>query len=88
LDRFSVCPLLLFSLFVITVILGSGGKAGAPTILTDQSFKIALAAILLKDKGKIQVAVEFDTDSMTGFRIQQPVCYHLFVEPSFVNFDY
>ena len=48
-------------------------------ILTDQSFDIVLAVILLKDKGKIQVAVEFDTDSITGFRIQQPVHYLFFL---------
>ena len=55
----------------------------------DQSFDIALAVILLKDKGKIQVVVEFDTDSMTGFRIQQPLRYLFFSwNWVFVNFCY
>jgi hypothetical protein len=54
-------------------IYSSGGKAGAPTILTDEAFNIALVVILKKDKQKIQLSIEFDTDSMSGFRIEQPV---------------
>ncbi|KAF8804697.1 hypothetical protein BYT27DRAFT_7107079 [Phlegmacium glaucopus] len=51
----------------------AGGKAGAPTFLNDDTFNIAISAILKKDRQKIQLTVEFDTDTMSGFRIQQPV---------------
>lgn len=65
--------------FVLTIIhiltkFCSGGKGNAPTFLTDESFRLALAAILKKDKKKIQVSVEFDTDMMSGYRIQHQVC--------------
>ena len=55
----------------------SGGKGNAPTFLTDESFSLALAAVLKKDKKKIQVTVEFDTDMMSGYRIQHQVCSRL-----------
>ena len=45
----------------------SGRKGNAPTFLTDDNFNIALAAILKKDKKKIQITVEFDTDTMSGY---------------------
>ncbi|EDR02066.1 uncharacterized protein LACBIDRAFT_332670 [Laccaria bicolor S238N-H82] len=48
----------------------TGGKGNAPTFLTDESFSLALAAVLKKDKKKIQVTVEFDTDMMSSYRIQ------------------
>ncbi|EDR00505.1 uncharacterized protein LACBIDRAFT_334128 [Laccaria bicolor S238N-H82] len=47
-----------------------GGKGNAPTFLTDKSFSLALAAIYKKDKKKIQITLEFDTDMMSGYRIQ------------------
>jgi len=49
--------------------------------LTDDNFNIALAAILKKDKKKIQITVEFDTDTMSGYQIQQPVSIFVY----FVN---
>ena len=51
----------------------TGGKVGAPTFLTDNTFNIAISAILKKDRQKIQLTVEFDKDCMAGFCIQQPV---------------
>lgn len=50
-----------------------GGKGNAPTFLTDKSFNLALAAILKKDKKKIHITLEFDTDVMSGYRIQHLV---------------
>jgi hypothetical protein len=52
----------------------SGGKGGVPSIQNDHQFGIALDALLKKDKFKVQVSVEFDTDDMEGFRIKEVVC--------------
>ena len=54
---------------------GSSGKAGAPTFMTDNTFNIALEAILKKKKSKVQISVEFDSDNMAGFCIAQHVRY-------------
>lgn len=61
----------------VLLILSSGGKSGAPSIQTDVQFAIALQALLKRDKTKTQVAVEFDIESMEGFRIKQMVCIFL-----------
>ncbi|GLB45420.1 hypothetical protein LshimejAT787_2500090 [Lyophyllum shimeji] len=52
-----------------------GGKGGAHTIQTDAQFATAITDILAKDKTKktlAAVSVEFDIDTMAGFRIKQP----------------
>ncbi|KAH7903026.1 hypothetical protein BJ138DRAFT_1198541, partial [Hygrophoropsis aurantiaca] len=48
----------------------SGGKAGASTIENDHDFDVALAAILKRKKDMCHVSVEFDLDTMDGFRIR------------------
>ncbi|KAJ7831762.1 hypothetical protein B0H14DRAFT_2365025 [Mycena olivaceomarginata] len=54
-----------------------GGKAGAPTIMDDHQFSVAIAALMAKQKSKVQVSVEFDIDTMTGFRISTPTALPL-----------
>lgn len=51
----------------------SGGKARAPTIMTDHDFAIIRGAILQKSRRTCQVSVSFDTDDMEGFRIKRQV---------------
>jgi hypothetical protein len=75
-DRFYVRNFVL-TIMHILIKFCSGGKGNAPTFLTDESFGLALTAILKKDKKKIQVTVEFDTDMMLGYRIQHQVCFLL-----------
>ncbi|KII87546.1 hypothetical protein PLICRDRAFT_163749 [Plicaturopsis crispa FD-325 SS-3] len=53
----------------------SGGKAGASTIDNDHDFAVALAAISKKNKQTCQVGVEFDVDTMEGFRIRKRVSF-------------
>ncbi|KAG6846921.1 hypothetical protein H0H93_011079 [Arthromyces matolae] len=48
-------------------------KTGAATIQTDHDFDVVAKALLSKDRrGRCQVNVEFDIDTMDGFRIKQP----------------
>lgn len=51
----------------------SGGKARAPTIMTDHDFNIVIGAIRQKNRRTCQVSVSFDTDNMEGFRIKRQV---------------
>jgi hypothetical protein len=51
----------------------SGGKAGAPTIETDHQFEVITEALFKKNKKTCQIGVEFDTDTMEGFRIRRQV---------------
>jgi hypothetical protein len=53
----------------------SGGKAGAPTIETDHQFQVITEALFKKNKKTCQVGVEFDMDTMEGFRIRRQVSY-------------
>ena len=64
----------IFTIIHILIKFCSGGKGNVPTFLTDESFSLTLMAILKKDKKKIQVTVKFDTDMMSGYRIQHLVC--------------
>ncbi|KAJ7831897.1 hypothetical protein B0H13DRAFT_2240520 [Mycena leptocephala] len=50
----------------------NGGKAGAPTIMNDHQYSVAMEALMTKSKSKVQVSVEFDIDAMVGFRISNP----------------
>lgn len=50
-----------------------GGKGGAPSILNDHQFGVALAALLAKDPSRVQVSVEIDLADMEGFRIKSVV---------------
>lgn len=45
-----------------------GGKGGATSIDNDHQFNVAIQTLLIKDKTKCQVAVEFDVDTMDGYR--------------------
>lgn len=51
----------------------SGSKTGATTIDNDHQFGLASAALLLQDKAKCQVRVEFDVDTIDGYRIRARV---------------
>lgn len=55
-------------------LLSSGGKGGAATIENDHDFSVALSALLKKKKDSCGVGVEFDADSMDGYRIKKCVC--------------
>ncbi|KAG6848074.1 hypothetical protein H0H93_003638 [Arthromyces matolae] len=47
-------------------------KTAAATIQNDQDFEVILKALHQKDRKRCQVNVEFDVDTMQGFRIVQP----------------
>ncbi|KAI0048884.1 hypothetical protein FA95DRAFT_1557461 [Auriscalpium vulgare] len=47
----------------------NGGKTGAPTIETDAEFAVAAGALL--QKKNCAVTVEFDTDTMVGYRARK-----------------
>jgi hypothetical protein len=64
----------------------SGGKAGAPSIQTDHQFGIAHDALLKKSKASTIINVEFDVDTMEGFRIKHVVRTSLSYEGSYSNF--
>ncbi|KJA18856.1 hypothetical protein HYPSUDRAFT_144459 [Hypholoma sublateritium FD-334 SS-4] len=49
----------------------SGGKTGAPSILTDHQFRIAIDALRKKSKIPPMINVEFDLDTMEGYRIKE-----------------
>ena len=78
---------LIFTIMHILIKFCSGGKAHALTFLTDESFNLALVVILKKDKKKIQITVEFDTDTMSGYRIQHLVCLFLLHQCSYIHVD-
>ncbi|KAM5543706.1 hypothetical protein V8D89_002323 [Ganoderma adspersum] len=48
-----------------------GGKNAVSTIENDHDFEVAKAAILKKKKDKCTVFIEFDLDTMEGFRIKK-----------------
>ncbi|KAJ8585723.1 hypothetical protein M405DRAFT_910709 [Rhizopogon salebrosus TDB-379] len=54
----------------------SGGKTGALTIENNHDFDIARAALLKKKKDTCVVNVEFDVDTMDGFRIRKRALPH------------
>lgn len=51
----------------------SGSKTGASTIENDHDFSVALLALMKKKKDTCGVGVEFDLDTMDGFRIRKRV---------------
>jgi hypothetical protein len=57
----------------------SGGKSGAATIDNDHDFSVALSALLKKKKDTCGVGVEFDADSMDGYRIKKRVSLSLII---------
>ena len=57
----------VFTIIHVLIKFCSGGKGNVLTFLTDESFNLALMAILKKDKKKIQLTVEFNTDMMSGY---------------------
>lgn len=73
LDGFNVCTLILTRYMAHTP--PSGGKGGATTIDNDHQFSVAIKALLVKDQTKCSVAVEFDVDSMDGYRIRTRVSF-------------
>ncbi|KAG2131759.1 hypothetical protein DEU56DRAFT_914323 [Suillus clintonianus] len=54
----------------------SGGKTGALTIENDHDFDVARTALLKKKKDSCVVNVEFDVDTMDGFRIRKRALPH------------
>ena len=77
----------IFTIIHILIKFCSGGKGNVPTFLMDESFSLALMAILKKDKKKIEVTVEFDTDMMSGYQIQHLVCSFSLHQCSYIHVD-
>ncbi|KDR67216.1 hypothetical protein GALMADRAFT_80029 [Galerina marginata CBS 339.88] len=50
-----------------------GGKTGAMTINSDCDYSVMINALLKKNKNSCQVGIEFDIDTMDGFRIKKRV---------------
>jgi hypothetical protein len=48
----------------------SGGKTGAAIIDTDRQFAVALETLKRKKKDGCQINIEFDIDSIDGYRIR------------------
>lgn len=61
-------PLTFYSNFT------SGRQGGAPTIHNDKDFTVVLEALFAK-RGKVQVYVDLNLDTMEGFRIRSMVSY-------------
>jgi hypothetical protein len=52
----------------------SGGKSGAASIEKNHDWEVLVSALLKKNVSTCRVNVEFDIDSMEGFRVRKRVC--------------
>lgn len=64
----------------------AAARGGATSIENDHDFSVALATLMKKKKDTCGVGVEFDLDTMDGFRIRKRVCYfYLYSIPSMLT---
>lgn len=51
------------------LVMSSGGRTNASTIEKDRDFEVSVENLLKKKKGSCVVHIEFDTDTLDGYRI-------------------